>query len=494
MTTPLQFSVDVGQAAPKRRKTPAEPLRILVLSDLGASCASRQIDLAARPMRKIDIDLLDDLLNAEAPELDLPSGSFAPKEMDDFHADELCKSMPIFRTLKDLRSQLRSPATFDSAAQEVRALLQSEIDSPNPEAAPCANAESDTDTLSRLLGQAPQDAAQATPADESSGYLDRLLKDVVADHIFDEASPQADHYISALDAAAAAHLRAALHDPEFQALEAAWRGLDLLVSHIETDEDLSIHVWNVSTEELTEALGPERHPLDQTALHRRIADDHEDAPFSLIVTDMVGTASDLRLLASLGALAGRTGAAVVTGIAPALVGAASWAAIANAPEALSDPDEHWSALRDTPMGEHIVALGPRFLLRAPYGKRRDPVDTFFEFDEMPDPESGPEALLWGNSSLLAAVLIARAFRDGGWNTRLSANLTYGDLPLVTYSKHGDPEILPCAEVLMADRVGEAVLATGAIPVMAARNQNAVRLPRFQTIRHSGGSRIGPFSA
>ena len=246
MTNPLQFSVDLGKPAPKR-KAPGQPLRILVISDLGDSCASRATELASRPMRKIDIDLLDDLLRAEAPELTLPSGSFAPKEMDDFHADALCRSVPIFQTLKDLRSQLRTPATFESAAQKVRTLLQTEIDSPTPEAAPGTDTESDTDTLSRLFGQAPQDAEPAKPAGQSGGYLNRLLKDVVADHIVDADSPQAEQYIAALDAAAAAHLRAVLHDSAFQSLEASWRGLDLLVSHIETDEELSIHVWSVST-------------------------------------------------------------------------------------------------------------------------------------------------------------------------------------------------------------------------------------------------------
>lgn len=495
MTNPLQFSMELGGPAEKKRASGRDPLRILLLSDLGSTCRSRsEHALDRRPMKTLDIDALDDLLAKEAPTVVLPAGTFSPKEIDDFHADHVLKQFEIFQTLKDLRSRLKVPSMFDAAAAEVRALLQTGAPEPSVSGDSARPDESDTDTLARLFGQSPDPTAERAPQSGSS-YLDTLLRDAVASHIVHEGPPEADQYIAAVDAAAAAHLRAILRDPGFQQLERAWRGVSLLASGIETDEDISIHLWNVSAMELIDALGPQDHPLDQTVLHRRIIDQRQDEPFTLIVPDLIFDPSPehLRLLASLGAMAGRSGALVLAGIEPHMIGAPSWSTIANAPEALGEADTNWAALCSSPMGQHIVALGPRFLMRSPYGKRRDPVDAFFDFDEMPNPETDPDAILWGSSALIATMLIAQSFDAGGWSAKLTNNLGYDDLPLVSYEADGEQMLLPCAEVLLADRVAEAILAAGPVPVVAVRNQNAVRLPWLQPISGAGSGTLGPFS-
>ena len=492
MTNPFQFSVELGATPPEQRRQPGDPLRILVLSDLGTSCRSRTGDtLETRAMRRLDVDALETLLKDEAPRLNLPAGPFAPREIDDFDADQLVQSFPVFQALKDLRSRLIVPATFDKAAEEVRAVLQASGETAQ-DAVP-GRAETDTDTLSRLFGQTSEAGTASGPPD-AGGYIDRLLRDAVADHVVEDAEPGAEPYVQAVDAAAADHLRAILHDPSFQSLEAAWRGLDLLASNIETDEELSIHVWNVGKSELQAALGPEGQPLDQTLLHRRIVAEYADAPFTLIMTDgaFEDTTEDLRLLASLGALAGRTGAAVLVNVDAQLIGAPSWHAIANAPEAFGDASDGWTALQSSPMGQHIVALGPKFLMRTSYGKRRDPVDAFFDFEEVQDPATDYEAFLWGAPSLVATVLIARAFREDGWNTRLDSALTYGDLPLVSFEAGGVPVMKPCAEAPLSERVAEAVLERGVVPLVALRNQNAVRLPWLRTMSRAGETRVVPF--
>ncbi|MEN9475574.1 MAG: type secretion system contractile sheath large subunit, partial [Pseudomonadota bacterium] len=52
--------------------------------------------------------------------------------------------------------------------------------------------------------------------------------------------------IAELDRKLSEQLNLILHHPEFQRLEGAWRGLQHLVSHTETDEGLKIRVLDVS--------------------------------------------------------------------------------------------------------------------------------------------------------------------------------------------------------------------------------------------------------
>lgn len=495
MSNPLQFSAEFGKPRPDQRRTQNEPLRILFLTDLGETCRSRtDTPLVSRPMRLVDIDNFDGLFEAELPVLQLPLGDIRPKELDDFHPDQLCKNLPIFQTLEDLCRRLRAPSNFEAAAQDVRAMLQ--MDVAKSSTAPASAGEDDADTLSRLFGKPSEPSSVEAASAVRGGFLNDLIQKAVQAYIIPESDPRAEDYIKAVEAAACAHLRAILHDPAFQSFEAAWRGLDLLVSNIETDNELSIHVWNVAKSELIEAMGTADGLVEQSALHHQIVGQRQDIPFTLIVSDIIfgRDADDLRLLATLGAMAGRSGAVVLAGIAPEMIGAESWDAIAKAPNTPLEPDAGWAALRTSGLGSQIVALGPRFMLRTPYGKQLDPTDTFFEFEELEQPGDAQAPILWGTSSLLAAVLSAQSFRREGWDARLSANLAYGDLPFVPYEEDGEKQMKPCAEALLGDQAAAAILSVGPIPVVAVRNQNEVRLAWFQNIASEGdSSRVGPFN-
>lgn len=495
MSNPLQFSAEFGGPHSDQQPKQNEPLRILFLTDLGKTCRSRtEVPVASRPMRLVDVDTFDALLEAEQPVIHLPSGDVRLQELDDLHPEQLCKSLPIFQTLIDLRRRLRKPESFEAAAQEVRDLLKMDV-APSP-TAPSVDEENDADTLSRLLGKPPEPTSRAVSPAREGGFLNDLVQKAVQAHVVPDADPRAEDYIKGVDAAAAAHLRAVLHDPSFQSFEAAWRGLHLLTSNIETDNDLSIRVWNVAKSELIEAMGPAGGSPEGTVLHQKIVHERHDEPFTLIISDITfgSDADDLRLLATLGALAGRSGAIVVAGVAPEVIGAKSWDAIAKAPSAPLEPDTGWSALRDSGLGSRIVAVAPRFMLRTPYGKRLDQADTFFEFEELEQPGDAEAPFLWGTSSLLATILIAQSFAQEGWDARLNTNLAYDDLPFVPFEQDGEKQLKPCAEVQLSDRAAETILNAGPIPVVSVRNHNEVRLSWFQSIfSQSDSGQVGPFS-
>jgi predicted component of type VI protein secretion system len=278
----------------------------------------------------------------------------------------------------------------------------------------------DADTFTRLVGgaqaPAPQRAAPQT-------FVQGLIHDAVAPHVVPAAPAYQALYREAADAAVAEHMRLLLHEPRFQALEALWRGVHRLLTGIEAD-DVKVHVLDVTRAELAAAMA--------------------DGPWSLIVADYSFGAGDVDLLSQLGASAARLGAPLV--------------ADANA-ELLDDAS--WPALRKHEVALWIGLAAPRVLMRLPYGKAADPVESL-AFEE-------GRSYLWGSAALACALLIARD------------ELELDDLPAHVYEEDGEKKLQPCAETLLSDRAAQALLEAGPMPFLGSRNRNAVRLMRLQSI-------------
>jgi type VI secretion system protein ImpC len=503
MSDELRFSFDFGKAGPDRKPTPGQPLRILYLTDLGAGTRSRtDLSLESRPIKPLDIDSFEALLASEQPVARLHSGDTSEssveisiRDIDDFHPDRIYRNLPVFQDLKDLRRRLRSPASFEDAAKDLRARLQVTPDDRPSE--PVSQNESDNETLKRLFGKlAETNQPEATA--EPGSYLTNLIRDVVASHVVAAADPRGDQYVAAVDDAACTQMRAILHDPEFRSLEAAWRGLDFLASHVETDVDLQIFVLNASKTELADALGPDSEPAEHSLLYRRLVQEREGQPFSLIAGDMAFGAEpqDMALLGGLGELSAHSGALFVASVAPETIGARAWDAVAEDPGSIEEPSETWTSLRSSAAAQRIALIAPGFLLRSPYGTRLDPIDAF-EFEELERPGEEQGSYLWGAPALVAITLIAQSFREGEWDLRLNANLEIDDLPLVSFEAEGLQQMKPCAETLFPERVAAAILESGPIPLLAIRNRNAVRLAVFQSISNRKDrslATLGPFVA
>ena len=211
----LQFELGTGPRAAPRRREEDEPMRLVVLGDFRGSAATERPPLATRPTLQIDVDNFDDVLHRLQPALSMLPGELRFKRIDDFHPDQLYAHLDVFQALRNRRSS-----------------------------AP-ANAEDD---LGRLLGRAPKPDAPP-PAAPATG-LDALIRNIVAPHIVKDTSAQTQAHLTAVDTAIADQMRALLHDPAFQGLEATWRGVHWLVSNLELGETLQLHLLDVSREEL----------------------------------------------------------------------------------------------------------------------------------------------------------------------------------------------------------------------------------------------------
>ena len=300
-----------------------------------------------------------------------------------------------------------------------------------------------------------------------------MIHKVVAPHIVKDTSAQTRMFVAAVDAAIAEQMRAVLHDPGFQALEAAWRGVHWLVSNLELDENLQLHLLDVSREELLTDVVAARGQLAQTGLYRTLVDRWRNMPGAQGWSAFIGlfqfgpSDTDMGLLAALGLIASQAGGPLLAG----------------ADEALAGDDEvalaGWLALRRSEAAPWIALAAPRVLLRMPYGKRSDPVESF-AFEEFEGPPVH-EALLWGHGSLALALLIGRGFTERGWEMELGDQREIGDLPAYTFTRDGEQVMQACAERFLTEGEIQSLLEAGLVPIASRRDRNAVVAVRFQSI-------------
>ena len=60
-------------------------------------------------------------------------------------------------------------------------------------------------------------------------------------------------------------------------------------------------------------------------------------------------------------------------------------------------------------------------------------------------------------------------------------LEIDDLPAHTYRDGGEARMQACAEAFLGERAVAALLGRGVMPLVSARDRNAVRVPRLQSL-------------
>src|SRR5262249_39838892 len=155
------------------------------------------------------------------------------------------------------RKRLDNPATFAAAAAELRSwgstAAAQPAASPPPAEGPPASAMSPEELLAQLLGEAPPAPRAPGPGPMGSDW-NAYLEKILGPHLVRSADPRQAELTAQVDAATAAQMRALLHHPDFQGLEAAWRAVYFLVRRLDTDAKLKLYLLDVTEAELAADL------------------------------------------------------------------------------------------------------------------------------------------------------------------------------------------------------------------------------------------------
>lgn len=444
------------------------PVRIALLGDFGAGAAAGRLDtgsdLARHKPRSMEFDSLEDWLGQQDLTLNLPIGAkrggvaVSVADLDAFHPDTLFRELDLFKKLNDLRKRLNNTATFEKAAAEVAKLAGTKKKASRAGrgtrargAAPAAGGK--LDDFARLTGR--------TSAPESGGGIDALLRDVIGPFVVPAAKPEKGALLNTLDAAIADGMRAVLHQADFQAAESLWRGVDFLLRRLETGPMLQVHLIDVSAEEFAADLSA-GDDLTDTGLYRLLVEQpsqSKDGGYTYIagLYDFEATPPHTELLGRMAKIANAAGATFFTAMA-----VDDLANPRKPPHALVA--EAFAALRALPEAKRLSLLGPRFLLRHPYGKRSDPISSFnFEEFTLSDGLSG---MLWGHPALLALTVLAG---QGG-------TPTVNELPFHHFvDADGDSTALPSTERFISTAAVSALSGWGVGALVAHKGEPSVRL-------------------
>ncbi len=435
--TSVELDVE-AQPHPTAVLDPDEPFRILVMGNFSGGTGRNR-----RPI-EIDRDNFDEVMNLFAPQLRLAfSGgevAITFRSLDDFHPDQLLARMPLFQKLRDMRKRLADPETFRAAADEL------EPPPARPKTAAATNL-SGADILRMMT----DDDGQTNDVPLSDGGWDRMIGKIVNQYSVPGPDPRQPEWLARMDAAITGEMRTLLHHPEFQALEAAWRGLYFLIRRLDTGVELKVYVMDLPQEELS--------GTGLADLTRAL----ESGPMAVMAGLYAFGKRDESTLERVGALARAANVPMVSGLAPDVVGL----------------EESFGEFRTSPKARWIGLVLPRFLLRLPYGADTEEAETF-GFEEMPDPPQH-ERYLWGNPAIACAYLLGEAFSRYGWQMRPGMVQEIDGLPAHVYEAEGASELKPCAEVLMTQEAAEVLLEQGFMPLASMKGSDRVRLIRFQSV-------------
>ncbi|MGF7150003.1 type VI secretion system protein ImpC [Sphingomonas zeicaulis] len=352
----------------------------------------------------------------------------------------------------------------------------------------------DGDEFTRLLQREFKPATeqkQARIEEAVKTLAQRALADATI--IGDDVFTTVDALKAAIDRKLSEQVNLILHHPEFQKLEAAWRGLWYLVGNTSTGRDLKIRVLNISKDETRKMLRQYRDAAwDQSPLFKRIYEAEfgqlGGQPFGAITCDYYFDHSgpDIDILKGLSKIGAAAHAPFIAAAAPQLIGMDGWHQLANPRDLAKQFDATdymaWRSFRDSNDSRYMALTLPRFLGRRLYGANSEPVEDF-AFEE--DAEGSHDNYLWLNASYALAVRITEAFKTYGWCTRIrgvESGGTVEDLPTSIFpTDEGGVDVKCPTEIAISDRREAELSKAGLMALVHRKNTDHATFIGAQTL-------------
>ncbi|WP_434520571.1 type VI secretion system contractile sheath large subunit [Pseudomonas sp. AK181] len=302
--------------------------------------------------------------------------------------------------------------------------------------------------------------------DEAYGIAKRgvsaFIAELVKPHNCDEPVKKrlVDRMIAEIDTKLSEQMDEILHHPEFQALEASWRGLQLLVERTDFRENIKIELLNVSRQDLLDDF-EDSSEITQSGLYKHVYSaeygQFGGQPVGAIIANyfLSPSAPDVKLMQYASSVAGMAHAPFIAAAGPSFFGLESFTGLPD----LKDLRDHfegpqfakWQSFRQSEDARYIGLTVPRFLLRTPYDPLECPVKTFAYQENV---VNSHEHYLWGNTAYAFATRLTDSFARFRWCPNIIGPQSGGaveDLPLHHFLSMGEIETKIPTEVLISDR-------------------------------------------
>src|SRR3954467_11644998 len=290
--------------------------------------------------------------------------------------------------------------------------------------------------------------------------------------------------IAAIDKKLSEQVNAIMHHPDYQQLEAAWRGLHHLVNNTETDENLKIRVMNISKKDLHKTLRKFKGAAwDQSPILKKLYEEEfgqlGGEPYGCLVGDYYfdHSAPDVEALGELSKISAAIHAPFIAGTAPTLFQMESWSELSNPRDLtkiFTTPEyAGWRSLRESEDARYVGLTMPRFLARTPYGVKTNPVEAFNFEEDTAGADTNKYA--WANAAYAMAVNINRSFKLYGWCSRIRGIESGGSvegLPTHAFPTDDGGVDMKCpTEIAISDRREAELAKNGFMPLVHRKNSD-----------------------
>jgi len=453
------------------------PMRVYFLGDYTGDITKSENSLANKII-KIDIDNFDDVMMKLSPSINLPSGHLLTfGELEDFHPDNLFEHT-IFKNLRRLKRELANSATAENAADEIARNYQLNTekspqktdDEPdfNSQIAENKISQNSGDMFERLLGKKQSPPLSNSPNTHFPDHIsaivniDRFLVNLLSPHFIKDTKPEHNNLMILIDTAIEQLMKSIIHSDEFQSLESAWRSVrDVIFNETYDEANQFFYIVNTDRKALKRAVTGDNDFVTQ--LNEHIKNTDIDC-YALLIGNyqFSATNDDITAMNYLACIAESSKCQFIAAAKKSLID--------------KNEDSLWQQFRKTPQASHLTLSYPQVLLRIPYGKKHDEVDTF-PFEEFSQLHQHNQ-LLWGNSAFACARLLIRRYHvdvnsQKSGQATIDTNIT--ELPAFVYSENDENKLQACGEYLFSESQLIDIRNKGIMVFASFRNQNSIRL-------------------
>ena len=304
----------------------------------------------------------------------------------------------------------------------------------------------------------PQDDGYSVARRGVAAFIEELLKPQNQGEPVKKAL--VDRMIAEIDARLSQQMDEIVHHPDFQSLESAWRGLQVLVERTNFRENIKIEILNVSRADLLDDFEDSPEVM-QSGLYKHIYTaeygQFGGEPVGAIIANyyLSPSSPDIKLMQYVSSVACMAHAPFIASAGPQFFGLESFTGMPN----LKDLKDHfggpqfakWQSFRESEDARYMALTVPRFLLRTPYDPLENPVKAFVYKETV---ANSHEHYLWGNTAYAFASRLADSFAKFRWCPNIIGPQSGGaveDLPLHHFESMGEIETKIPTEVLVSDR-------------------------------------------
>jgi type VI secretion system protein ImpC len=298
--------------------------------------------------------------------------------------------------------------------------------------------------------------------------------------------------ISQIDKLISGQLNEVMHHPDFQKLEASWRGLSYLVSQSETGEKMKIRVFNVSKKDLLKDM-EKASEFDQSALFKKVYEEEFGMFGGSAYGAMIGDyefgrhPQDLALIEKISHVAAAGHVPFISAASPEIFNFGSFTELGEPRDMAkifqSAEYAKWKSFRESEDSRYVALAMPHILMRLPYGKENVPVEEF-DFEEQVD---GTEhnKYLWGNAAYALGTRLTDAFAKYHWCAAIrgveGGGLVQG-LPVHTFKTDEGDVALKCpTEIAITDRREKELADLGFVPLVHCKGTDYAAFFSTQTV-------------